>query len=58
MYSIHDSAMTIKVIVHLYYKEARANVLLDSGATDNLIDRNLIKRLGLGTTPVKPPRLV
>jgi len=38
MYSICDSAMTIKVIVHLYYKEACANVLLDSGATDNLID--------------------
>src|SRR6266702_540076 len=58
MYSIRDSAMTIKVIVRLYYKEARANVLLDSGATDNLIDRNLIKKLGLGTKPVKPPRLV
>ena len=58
MYSIHDSAMTIKVIVHLYYKEAWANVLLDSGATDNLIDQNLIKKLGLETTPVKPPRLV
>ncbi len=38
MYSIRDSAMTIKVIVCLYYKEACANVLLDSGATDNLID--------------------
>ncbi len=58
MYSICDSAMTIKVIVRLYYKEACTNVLLDSGATDNLIDRNLIKKLGLGTTPVKPPRLV
>ncbi len=58
MYSIRDSAMTIKVIVRLYYKEARVNVLLDSRATDNLIDRNLIKKLGLGTTPVKPPRLV
>ncbi len=58
MYSIRDSAMTIKVIVRLYYKEARANVLLDSGATDNLIDRNLAKKLGLGTTPVTPPRLV
>jgi len=30
--------MTIKVIVRLYYKEAHVNVLLDSGATDNLID--------------------
>jgi len=58
MYSIHDSAMTIKVIVCLYYKEARANVLLDSGATDNLIDQDLIKKLGLGTTPVKLPRIV
>ena len=58
MYSIHDSAMTIKVIIRLYYKEACANVLLDSGATDNLINWNLIKKLGLGTTPVKPPRLV
>src|SRR6266571_5470808 len=58
MYSIRDSAMTIKVIVRLYYKEARANVLLDSGATDNLIDRNLTKKLGLRTTPVKPLRLV
>jgi len=58
MYSICDSAMTIKVIVCLYYKEACTNVLLDSGATDNLIDRNLIRKLGLGTTPVKPPRLV
>jgi len=57
MYSIHDSAMTIKVIVCLYYKEARANVL-DSGATDNLIDQDLIKKLGLGTTPVKLPRIV
>ena len=38
MYSIHDSAMTIKVPICLYYKEAQVNVLLDSGATDNLID--------------------
>ncbi len=58
MYSICNSAMTIKVIVRLYYKEACANVLLDSGATDNLIDQNLTKKLGLGTTPVTPPRLV
>ena len=50
--------MTIKVIVHLYYREACANVLLDSRAMDNLIDQNLIKKLGLGTTPVKPPRLI
>ena len=58
MYSIRDSAMTIKVPVRLYYKEAQVNVLLDSGATDNLIDRNLITKLGLGTTPLKPPRIV
>jgi hypothetical protein len=58
MYSICDSAMTIKVPVCLYYKEAQVNVLLDSGATDNLIDRNLIKKLRLGTTPLKHPRLV
>jgi hypothetical protein len=38
MYSIRNSAMTIKVPVCLYYKEAQVNVLLDSGATDNLID--------------------
>jgi len=50
--------MTIKVIICLYYKEACVNVLLDSRATDNLINQNLIKKLGLGTTPVKPPRLV
>ena len=58
MYSIRDSAMTIKVSIRLYYKEARVNVLLDSGATDNLIDRNLVNKLGLGTTPLEPPRLV
>ncbi len=46
------------MIIRLYYKEAHANVLLDSGATDNLIDQNLIKKLGLGTIPVKPPRLI
>src|SRR5258707_4748658 len=50
--------MTIKVPIRLYYKEAQVNVLLDSGATDNLIDRNLINKIGLGTTPLKPPRLV
>ena len=58
MYSIRDSAMTIKVPIRLYYKEAQVNVLLDSGATDNLIDQNLVLKLGLGTTPLKPPRLV
>jgi len=50
--------MTIKVIVRLYHKEARTNVLLESGATDNLIDQNLTKKLGLGMTPVTPPRLI
>ena len=38
MYSICNNAMTIKVIVCLYYKETCVNVLLDSGATDYLID--------------------
>ena len=58
MYSTCNGAMTIKVPIHLYYKEAQVNVLLDSGATDNLIDKNLITKLGLGTTPLKPPRIV
>src|SRR5260370_403511 len=55
---IRERAVTIKVTCRIYYKEAQVNVLLDSGATDNLIDRNLINKIGLGTTPLKPPRLV
>ena len=39
----------------MWHKMAKVSTLLDSGATENFIDKQTIKTLGLGTQPLLAP---
>ncbi len=58
MYSIKDSSMTISLPLYLWNKKTDTEVLLDSGATDNFIDLQMVKTCTLGTQKLKQPCLI
>ena len=48
--------MTIQVELSMWQKKTQVTTLLDSGATDNLINSNLVKELGIATRKLRHPR--
>ena len=55
MYSTVDRSITVQVELHMWQKKTQVTTLLDSGATDNLINNNLVKELGLATRKLRHP---
>ena len=49
MYSTQKNSITILIHAYMWHKMAKVSTLLDSGATENFIDKRTIKTLGLGT---------
>ena len=46
-----------KIILHLQNKRANTQALVDSGATENFIHHQLIKKFNIPTTPLSWPRI-
>ena len=49
-------AVHTKIIFHLQNKRADTQALVDSGATENFIHHQLIKKFNIPTTPLSQPR--
>ena len=48
MYSTQKNSITILIHAYMWHKMAKVSTLLDSGATENFINKRTIKTLGLG----------
>ena len=55
MYSTQKNSITISIHAYMWHKKAEVAALLDSGATENFIDKRTIKALGLGTRSLPTP---
>ena len=55
MYSTTRDSITIPVHTYMWHKKAKISALLDSGATENFIDKRTILTLGLGMRALPEP---
>jgi hypothetical protein len=50
-----DNRLEVPIKLHLFKGMAEELALIDSGATENFIDQETIKKLKLGTRKLKEP---
>ena len=55
MYSTRTDSIMIQVHAYMWHQTAKVLALLDSGATENFIDKRMVKTLGLGTRLLSSP---
>src|ERR1700761_2073351 len=55
MYSTTKDSIPIKVHAYMWHQTAQTLALLDSGATENFIDKQTVRALGLGTRLLPNP---
>ena len=53
---MHYRSMRVPVSIHASYNMANIKALVDSGATDNFIHPNFVKRMGLGQRELDKPK--
>ncbi len=58
MYSIKEDSITVPIDLCMWHKKTKVEALLDCGATENFIDAQALKKLGMGTCLLQHPRIV
>ena len=52
----HDNAVIAPVLMHMHDTKTEERALIDSGAMENFLDYQTVKRLDLGTQKLESPR--
>src|SRR6266702_2429604 len=58
MYSIKKDSITVPIDLCMWHKKTEVEALLNCGATENFIDTQTLKKLGMGTCLLQHPRMV
>ncbi len=58
MYSIKEDSITVPIDLCMWHKKTKVEALLDCGATENFINAQTLKKLGMGTRLLQHPRIV